>query len=130
MPSASSSNQPPSPETARRVARPEDGRRDQAEVPQRPHGQEPGPPAVRRHGERHRRHHQGKQDQQVDHRLFLQLRQVLRADRGELAADVVDDDAHHEHAGEQVEQHADLDEERHRLQQQQAEQEDPVLQDR
>src|SRR5208282_5341730 len=49
--------------------------------------------------------------------LALQLREMLGAHRIELTADVVDDDAHHEHAGEQIEQHADLDEERHGFEQ-------------
>ena len=45
----------------------------------------------------------------------LQLRELFGADRVELAADVEDDDAHHEDADEQVEQHAELDQERHAL---------------
>src|SRR6266478_5680833 len=49
-------------------------------------------------------------------------------DGGELAADVLDDDAHDEDGDDEVEQDADLDEQRHRLDQREAHDEDAVLQ--
>src|SRR5262245_16846752 len=61
--------------------------------------------------------------------LLLQRAQPRDVGRAELAADVVDDDAHHEDRDEQVEQHADLDEERHGIEQREPHDEDAVLED-
>src|SRR5579883_1933213 len=118
------------------LSRREDRHRGQPQVHQRPHRQQPRPPTVRRQGKRRGCHRQGEQDQNVKHWFFLglrlsllfQLSQVLGADRRDLAANVMDDDAHHEHAGEQIEQYANLDEKRHRFQKQHSKQEDAVLQ--
>src|SRR5216110_1493325 len=61
--------------------------------------------------------------------LLLQRAQPRDVGRAELAADVIDDDAHHEDRDEQVEQHADLDEERYGIEQREAHDEDAVLED-
>src|SRR5206468_1498656 len=58
---------------------------------------------------------------------LLQGRKVRRTCRRKLQTDTVDDNPHHEHRDEQVQQHSNLNQERHRLQQQEAEYENPVL---
>src|SRR5262249_9268693 len=93
-----------------------------------PKGKEPRAPAVGWHDESHRRHNQWNQDQPVNHRLFLQLLQVFRANRGKFQADMVDEYAHDEYAREQIEQHADLNEERQRSQQENSKKKYPILQ--
>src|SRR5215831_2633052 len=67
-------------------------------------------------------------EQSQRHALILQSRQQFCVDMVELAADVVDRDAHHEDADENVEQNAQLDRERDLLDQGLAENEDAVLQ--
>src|SRR5229473_6137598 len=59
---------------------------------------------------------------------LLERAEPRRVDGGELAADVLDDDAHDEDGDDQVEQDADLDEERHRLDEREAHDEDAVFQ--
>src|SRR6516225_4795632 len=61
--------------------------------------------------------------------LFLQFRKMLGTCGSEFSADVVNDDAHDENAREQIKEHADLDEKRQRFKQQNAEQENSVLQE-
>src|SRR5512140_1224394 len=58
----------------------------------------------------------------------LQVREEIGVERRELALNVVQDDPHDEDAGEEVEQDPSLDEKGHRLDEQEAEDEDPVLQ--
>src|SRR5512139_3470417 len=59
---------------------------------------------------------------------FLEGGELLGVERRELAVDLVDDDPHDEHADQQVEQHAGFNHQRQRLGQQNAEDEDAVLQ--
>ncbi len=69
-------------------------------------------------GQEHRDGHRERQEHREGwNRLLLEQRQSPRVERRELAVDVVDDDAEHEDADEEVEQHADLDQEGHRLDQ-------------
>ena len=63
------------------------------------------------------------------HRHSFRLERRAGVERRELAADVVDDDAHDEDGDEEIEQDADLDEERHRLDEREAHDEDAVLED-
>src|SRR6266852_6294255 len=59
---------------------------------------------------------------------LLERAEPRGVDGGELAADVLDDDAHHEDGDDQIEQDGHLDEDGHGLDQGQAHDEDPVLQ--
>ena len=54
-------------------AREDDGPHDQGKVSAGPQRQQPGPPAIGGHGERHGRHEQGKGNQEVDHRCNYSL---------------------------------------------------------
>ena len=101
----------------RAASRLQDRPPDQAEVAQGSEREEPWPPAIGWHRERNPGHQHRPDNQQVDHRLFLQLRQVLCADGREFAADMMNDDPHHEHPCEQIEQDAHFDKERHRVEQ-------------
>src|SRR5712691_1933351 len=58
---------------------------------------------------------------------LLERAEAGRVDGGEFAADVLDDDAHHEDADDEIEQDADLHEEGHRFDERKAHDEDAVL---
>src|SRR5262245_16871325 len=98
------------------------------EVDETAERQGPGPPAVRWHGERHDRPGEGKTHQRLCHASLLQSGEVVARRGRKLAVDMVDDDPHDEHAHEQVEEHANLDDQGHRIHQQQPEDEYSVLQ--
>src|SRR5262245_34583119 len=62
-----------------------------------------------------------------DTRSLLQVGEPRRVERSELATDVVDDDAHDEDAHEEIEQNADLHQERHGFDERHTHREDSVL---
>src|SRR5512138_1502055 len=59
----------------------------------------------------------------------LQRRELLGVERGELAVDVEHHDAHDEHRGEEIEEHARLHHRRHEVGDEEAEHVDAVLED-